>query len=81
MSLNDHFILKINQHKGLINKVVFLYADDHEDRNDLRQEIISQAWKSFKSFRGESLFSTWLYRVSINVAISVLRQSKRSAKM
>jgi len=67
---DSQFVELINQHKGVINKVVFLYTDHLEDRKDLRQEIISQAWGAFHSFRGHSKFSTWLYRVAMNVAIS-----------
>lgn len=71
------FIQKIDAHQGLINKVVFLYADNTEDKRDLKQEIIAQAWGSFKSFRGDSKFSTWLYRVALNVAIAGIRKQKR----
>ena len=78
MSKKKEFISKIQQHQKLINKVVFLYADHQEDRQDLRQEILAQAWKSYGSFRGEAKFSTWLYRVSLNVAISSLRKKKKS---
>ena len=56
---------------------MFLYADEVEDRNDLRQEIISQAWRSFASFRSEAKFSTWLYRVAMNVSITFLKQQKK----
>ena len=77
MNLHDQFVEHINKHRALINKVVFLYADHSEDRNDLRQEIIGQAWRSYKSFRGESKFSTWLYRIAVNIAISFIRQHQR----
>lgn len=74
MDPQHDFISLIRNHQALLNKVVFLYADDHEERNDLRQEIVSQAWGSFKSFKGESRFSTWLYRVAMNVAIATVRK-------
>ncbi|NHW17270.1 RNA polymerase subunit sigma-70, partial [Escherichia coli] len=43
----------------------------------LFQEIIYQAWKSYPSFQGKSLFSTWLYRVALNTSIVFLRSDKK----
>jgi RNA polymerase sigma factor (sigma-70 family) len=54
-----------------------MYAYDTEERKDLRQEILAQGWKSFANFRGDARFSTWLYRVGMNVAISSLRNKKQ----
>jgi RNA polymerase sigma-70 factor (ECF subfamily) len=73
------FILKIQEHQAIINKLIYLYADTSEDRKDLRQEILAQAWRSYSKFKGESKFSTWLYRVGLNVAISGIRKKKRNA--
>ena len=54
-----------------------IYCDDQEDRNDLFQEIVAQLWKSFPSFREESKFSTWMYRVALNTAITTFKKAKR----
>lgn len=51
--------------------------DTHDDQQDLFQEIICQLWKSYDSFRNESQFSTWMYRVAVNTAIVFLRKEKR----
>ena len=51
--------------------------DNFDDQQDLFQEIICQLWKSYDSFRNESQFSTWMYRVAINTAIVFLRKEKR----
>lgn len=80
MAEKETFINLIEANQGIINKTVFLYADDPEDRRDLKQEIISQAWGSFGSFRGDAKFSTWLYRVATNVAISTLKKAKRAGR-
>jgi RNA polymerase sigma-70 factor (ECF subfamily) len=48
-----------------------------ESQKDLQQEIIIQLWKSYQSFRGESEFSTWMYRVSINTAITFFKKEKK----
>lgn len=67
----------INQHRGLIYKICHLYADNRGDREDLFQDIVLQLWRAFPSFKGESLISTWMYRVALNTAISWFRKEKR----
>jgi len=52
------------------------------DRQDLFQEMFIQLWRSYPSFRGEARFSTWLYRIALNTAISDFRkQSRRPASI
>jgi len=58
-----------------------LYADDPEDRKDLYQEIIYQSWKSYGNFKGESKFSTWLYKVSLNIALTFLTKKKKLSSL
>ena len=64
-------------HKGILYKVSRLYQDREEDRQDLLQEIMAQLWISYDSFRGESQFSSWMYRVALNTAIVFLRKENR----
>jgi RNA polymerase sigma factor (sigma-70 family) len=66
----------IKEHELLIYKVCRIYAHSASDRDDLYQEIVVQLWHSYGKFRGESKFSTWLYRVAINTALSGLRKKK-----
>ncbi len=66
----------INEHELLIYKVCRIYAYTEADRQDLFQEIIIQLWKAFPKFKGDAKFSTWLYRVSINTAVTGLRRKK-----
>ncbi|WP_406845623.1 RNA polymerase sigma factor [Flavobacterium soyae] len=54
-----------------------MYMDTYDDQQDLFQEIICQLWKSYDSFRNESQFSTWMYRVAVNTAIVFLKKEKR----
>mgnify|MGYP006417834353 FL=1 len=54
-----------------------IYCDIEEDRKDLFQEIVAQLWKSYPSFRKESKFSTWMYRVALNTAITSFKKNKR----
>ena len=51
--------------------------DNADDQQDLFQEIVCQLWKSYESFRNESQFSTWMYRVAVNTAIVFLKKEKR----
>lgn len=71
------FLEKIEKHKGIIYKISKMYMDDQSDREDLFQEIIYQVWKAYSTFRGDSEFSTWLYRIALNTAIMFLRSEKR----
>ncbi|WP_052323717.1 RNA polymerase sigma factor [Flavihumibacter sp. ZG627] len=64
--------VKINQ--GIIYKVVSIYAADPEEKKDLYQEILLQCWKGWPSFRGDSKFSTWLYRISLNTVLTSMRK-------
>jgi RNA polymerase sigma-70 factor (ECF subfamily) len=76
--LNEKLFLNhIDEHKGILHKVARMYMHSKEDREDLQQEIIVQLWKSYSKFKGDSAFSTWMYRVSINTAITYFKKDKR----
>jgi RNA polymerase sigma-70 factor, ECF subfamily len=70
------FTAHIQQHQALIFKVCHLYCNNEEDKRDLFQEIVFQLWKSYPSFRGEAKFTTWLYRIALNTAITAIRKNK-----
>ena len=76
--MDREFVDILNDHRRLIFKVCHLYCRDPEDRKDLFQEIVLQAWKSIGSFRNESKLSTWMYRVALNTAITHFRKEKRT---
>ncbi|MFY8025756.1 MAG: RNA polymerase sigma factor [Sediminibacterium sp.] len=71
------FIQLLNQHQKIIHKVCNLYLNWQEDKEDLFQEITLQAWKAYGQFRGDAKFSTWLYRVALNTAITFFRKEKK----
>lgn len=81
MSSEKEFITLLNQHQKIVYKVCNLYMDRHADREDLFQEITLQAWKAYASFRGDAKFSTWLYRVALNTAITFFRKEKRKPEI
>ena len=75
--MEKEFLQIIKDNQGIIHKVCNVYCDDQDDRDDLFQEIVAQLWKSFPSFREESKFSTWMYRVALNTAITTFKKTKR----
>lgn len=78
---SDLFVSVIEGHKGIIYKVANSYCNDIEDRKDLTQEIFVQLWKSFDNYNDEYKYSTWIYRISLNVAISFYRKEKTRTKI
>ena len=70
------FLSVLQSHKGIIYKIANAYCKDAEDRKDLIQEIIIQVWRSFKNYDQAFKYSTWLYRIALNVAISNYRKTK-----
>lgn len=78
MSVESEFIGLLKEHQKIIYKVCNLYMQSHADKDDLFQEITLQAWKAYANFRGDSKFSTWLYRVALNTAITFYRKEKKN---
>jgi RNA polymerase sigma-70 factor (ECF subfamily) len=74
---HERFLEELEAHQGLLRKVAALYARDASDRDDLMQEIALQLWRAFGSFRGESAFSTFMYRVALNTALMRRRGASR----
>ena len=68
----------IEENQGIIHKICRIYTDDEFSHEDLFQEIVLQLWRSFDSFKGDSKFSTWMYRVSLNTAIILIRKKNRT---
>lgn len=79
MEAEKAFIIHIEQHQALIYKVCHLYCDRADDKQDLFQEIVFQLWKSYPTFRGEAKFTTWLYRIALNTALTTIKKNKRHA--
>ena len=71
------FLSQLKEHQNIIYKLVHLYAISEEDKKDLYQEILFQAWKTYSSFRREAKFSTWLYRLSLNTIFTIQRKTNK----
>ena len=72
------FLNRVQDHKGIIEKVLWLYVDREEDRKDVRQEILLQAWRTFANFKQNAAFSTWLYRVALNTALTFFKKQQKA---
>ena len=72
------FLQLVKEHQKMIHKVCNLYCHSPYEKEDLFQEIVVQLWKGYPRFRGDAKFSTWLYRVALNTAISGLRKKEKN---
>ncbi|ATL46165.1 RNA polymerase subunit sigma-70 [Chitinophaga caeni] len=71
----------IKQHKGIMFKVARAYCSNEQDRQDLMQEMMIQIWRAVHKYNDQYKISTWLYRISLNVAISFYRKNSSRAKL
>ncbi|MBK7651825.1 MAG: sigma-70 family RNA polymerase sigma factor [Flammeovirgaceae bacterium] len=74
VKLQADFLKTIEENKGIIYKIARSYCKDPDDKQDLIQEILFQLWKSFDKFDSSYKFSTWMYRITLNVSISFYRK-------
>ncbi len=74
MASEKEFTLLIEENRGIIFKVIRLYVNHEEDERDLFQEVLFQTWRSYPNFKGQSKFSTWLYRVGLNTVLTFKRK-------
>lgn len=91
MPTNDHtddksadadqaFLVRLEKHQRILYKVAYLYCRSRDDRQDLVQEMLIQVWRSYARFDERVQFSTWLYRIAVNVAISHYRSEGRQMR-
>lgn len=78
--LEAEFLSDFEKNQNIAHKICRMYTTDQEAHNDLFQEITIQLWKNYSKFRGDAKFSTWMYRVALNTAISLYRKSTKSIK-
>ena len=75
--LEHKFVTELQDNQNIVHKVCTLYTNNRDSHNDLFQEITIQLWKAYPKFRGEAKFSTWMYRVALNTAITLYRKNKK----
>ncbi len=74
---SGQFVGVIENHKGILFKIANSFCQNSEDQKDLVQEIVLQLWRSFSNYSREFKYSTWIYRIALNVAISYQRREHR----
>jgi RNA polymerase sigma factor (sigma-70 family) len=67
------FAALTTQHAGIVRKVATTYCRNAEDRADLAQEIMTQLWRGWPRYDPARSFTTWMYRIALNVAITHVR--------
>jgi len=72
-SSQARFQVLLEQNRGIVLKVAHTYCRHPEDRRDLVQEIAAQLWRAYPGYDETRSFSTWMYRIALNVAILHLR--------
>jgi RNA polymerase sigma-70 factor (ECF subfamily) len=90
-NVNDHFYIQrikagdfraftgiVHKYQSKILTVVMKIVENREDAEDITQEVFIKAFKSLEQFKGDSEFSTWLYRIAYNTTMSELRKKKFS---
>jgi len=75
--LESKFLSDFEKNQNIVHKICRMYTTNRDAHNDLFQEVTIQLWKNYEKFRGEAKFSTWMYRVALNTAISLYRKSTR----
>lgn len=75
---NDFYIQYILPYSSIIIKICRAYTNSNQDYEDYYQEVCLQIWKSKENFKENSLWSTWIYKVTLNVCLSLNRQKKKN---
>ncbi|MGC1379762.1 MAG: RNA polymerase sigma factor [Candidatus Baltobacteraceae bacterium] len=78
--LQAAFVAELDRHRGILLKVARAYCRDSATREDLAQEIVAQLWRAYPRFDASRSFSTWMYRIVVNVAISFHRTQMRATR-
>ncbi len=71
----DAFSILVREHSGLVHRVA-LRVLGAEDAQDASQQVWIRVWANIKNFRGQSAFSTWLYRIAMNTCLGALRKKR-----
>lgn len=72
--MRNRFTALVEQHRGIVVKVANTYCWHVDDQAELSQEILMQCWRAFPKYDTDRVFSTWMYRIALNVAISYVRR-------
>jgi len=71
----------VRRYQERVYGTVYHMTSNHEDANDLTQETFIKAFRVLKSFKGDSSFFTWIYRIAVNKTINFLKQRKNRTQI
>lgn len=71
------FAVLVDRHKGRVYRTLFQVVGDEQDAQDLSQEVFLKVFRALSGYRGEAAFTTWLHRLTLNLAFDWLRARKR----
>ncbi|TVZ57140.1 RNA polymerase sigma-70 factor (ECF subfamily) [Lutibacter sp. Hel_I_33_5] len=77
---NDFYTSSILPYSGIIIKICRAYTDTQEDFEDFYQEVCLQIWKSRNAFQEKSKWSTWIYRITLNICLTLSKKKNRKIK-
>lgn len=80
-ALQHRFVQLLEEHRRIVYKVASLYGHTPDDRADIEQEIVVQLWRAFPRYDARFRYSTWMYRIALNVAISYRRGQHRRERL
>lgn len=75
---SDFYTSSIVPYSGIIIKICRAYTDSQEDFEDYYQEVCLQIWRSREQFRGESKWSTWIYRLALNICLTMIKKKNNN---
>lgn len=79
-SKEEHFREIVAEQQSHVWNICRHFARSREDAKDLQQEVMINVWRNLGSFRGESMLSTWIYRIAVNTCLSyILKENRRLA--
>ena len=74
----DKFRILVERYQTMVFRTCMGFLHNKDDADDLTQDIFIKVYQSLGSFKGESLFSTWIYRVSVNASLNRVRKNSGS---
>lgn len=78
---SDFYTASILPYSAIIIKICRAYTNTQEDFEDYYQEVCLQIWRSKDNFQGQSEWSTWIYRLSLNVCMTLLKKKKNHPQL
>ena len=68
----------VERHQRRVYQLCYRFAGNHEDANDLAQDVFIRAYRGLKTFKGQASLGTWLYRIGVNVCLTKVGSKPRS---